>query len=332
MYMVDSSPRQEMTFCLRSSLQFVLTFTLTDLGSYPREYPVYICCDSDKVPELVNRELSEITSFDGPLQALLKRIVRSIASKLKASGDVDTKDASSGTMDEDECRESTDVWNSDEEDVEEVDYDDYDDDSENENDDDKYDDDYELFQQPRCYSTNLHGATDSGTRISLETVRKYLIAAKSAGFRIGICGDPRSSLFSVSLSVRIQKLGLSEEAVSAWELNPSHYLVLLIRFENSYKDSETLSCSKNPGVSFHTGICTKYKPSAFEVARAFSKSTPVGNKNEEKELFNFFLTKSLGEIFKSFPQLLGYRLNKGLNWDGAEKLYFGEYFESDLPT
>lgn len=44
----------------------------------------------------------------------------------------------------------------------------------------------------------------------------------------------------VSLSVRVANLGLSEEAIQAWDLEPKNYIILLIRYSSGYRTYETI--------------------------------------------------------------------------------------------
>ncbi|KAJ5372206.1 Ubiquitin-conjugating enzyme E2 [Penicillium concentricum] len=100
------------------------------------------------------------------------------------------------------------------------------------------------------------------------TIRRDLRVVKNAGFKVGYLGSTHGTII-VSVSCRISKLGISEEAMNAWSVVPSEYLVLLIRYRPTYLDLQaiidTAGDPKNTQVQMHVGLCNSYKPS-FEHA------------------------------------------------------------------
>ena len=93
------------------------------------------------------------------------------------------------------------------------------------------------------------GATSPSTyRLSPENAAKLnrrikedLRAVRFAGFKLGILSGLKaeSPTSVISMSIQASKLGLSEEALQAWDLDPSQYVVLLVRYSNGYKPFES---------------------------------------------------------------------------------------------
>jgi len=85
-----------------------------------------------------------------------------------------------------------------------------------------------------------------------------LRALKDAGFRVGVWGGLPELRGYVSVSIRISKLGLSEEALNAWKLKPERYVALLLFYPGGYKSLQTLSRSTYDGkkwVEISVGTC-----------------------------------------------------------------------------
>ncbi|KAI4258870.1 MAG: hypothetical protein L6R42_004862, partial [Xanthoria sp. 1 TBL-2021] len=88
-------------------------------------------------------------------------------------------------------------------------------------------------------------------------IRSDLRAVKQAGFRVGHLGgliDNAQDCF-VTVSIRVSKLGISEEAMHAWHLNPSQYFLLLIRYTAGYRSLDDLIASGN----FHRSKAVNFR-------------------------------------------------------------------------
>ncbi|OQE37150.1 hypothetical protein PENCOP_c010G03323 [Penicillium coprophilum] len=156
-------------------------------------------------------------------------------------------------------------------------------------------------------------------------IRRDLRAVKNAGFKVGYLGSTHGTLI-VSVSCRISKLGISEEAMNAWSVEPAEYLVLLIRYRPAYLDlqaiMEAASNSKSTQVQMHIGLCNSYKPS-FEHAMAAINGSQ-DQKTKEKTMCGhvlrpLFIGRSLNLLLAE--RLLGIvsiRLKYGFSWTGAE--------------
>lgn len=170
-------------------------------------------------------------------------------------------------------------------------------------------------------------------------IRSDLRAAKFAGFSVGILSGMKAESVSslLSLSIRVSKLGLSEEAMQAWDLEPQQYIVLLIRYSSGYKtfNAVTSEATKSLEVSFRIGISNRYKPTTLQALAAFTDATKDSNKSLDSDLvddlfsepakdpagfFNMFISSSLNEFINGkFIDLLKIRNSIGLGWDGAKK-------------
>ncbi|CZR58141.1 related to ubiquitin conjugating enzyme [Phialocephala subalpina] len=194
------------------------------------------------------------------------------------------------------------------------------------------------------------GASTSNARISLapesaaklnKRIRQDLRAAKFAGFSIGILSGMQAESINsmLSLSIRVAKLGLSEEAIQAWDLEPQQYIVLIIRYMNGYKNFESviLEAAKNLDISFRVGISNQYKPTLVEALAAFTDITKDAGKLASKDaethesasktaagFSNMFISSSLNDFINGqFISLLKIRSSVGLGWDGAKR-YFND--------
>jgi ubiquitin-conjugating enzyme E2 Q len=172
-------------------------------------------------------------------------------------------------------------------------------------------------------------------------IRADLRNAKFAGFSVGILqGMKADSLNSlVSLSIRVAKLGLSEEAIHAWDLEPNNYIVLLIRYSSYYKtfDAVITEPAKSLDITFRIGVSNKYKPTIVEAIAAFTDVTKdhgrairegsdeaAGEQKSNAGFSSMFISSSLNEFINDkFISLLKIRSSVGIGWDGA-KLYFND--------
>lgn len=221
-----------------------------------------------------------------------------------------------------------------------------------------WDDDYQVD------SGNVDGEGDSqmndfsqdpqntvNTRKLRAALRNDLRRAKEAGFKIGVLGDHQGGMdLYVSLGIRVSKLGISDEAISAWRLDRRKYLILLIHYSSFYQSLEKLT---GEGGGYHVkrsvemcvGTATRYKPTFLEAIGAFSKISAMestqqffgaegGNleagsttddKMNEDGFHGVFISRPLNELLNSrLVQLVKYRVQLGFGWDGAESYYLGE--------
>lgn len=114
--------------------------------------------------------------------------------------------------------------------------------------------------------------------------------------------------------------------MSAWNIEPLDYVVLLIRLPNSYPDLETLlqSSRTHSIVQFRFGRCPSAKPSIESVRLAFrySPAATKGLGDPDGTLSAFSpvcMSNSIDMLFnKSFISLLRIRREYGHTWDEAQ--------------
>ncbi|KAG8528281.1 uncharacterized protein KY384_007198 [Bacidia gigantensis] len=179
-------------------------------------------------------------------------------------------------------------------------------------------------------------------------LRHDLRLAKEAGFRVSVVGSlvhgGRDGV--VELSIRVAKLGISEEALDAWNMHPSQYLVLLIRYLSGYQCFEELTGSRPSNMQIRVGLCAKYKVGMDEALGAFvrldekDKDKYQGKNPDHKSatgsaLERIFIERPLEELLNErLLLLLQYRLALGLPWIGAEEFlndHQGRNLESNAP-
>lgn len=197
------------------------------------------------------------------------------------------------------------------------------------------------------HDTGAKGFTSATLKLSPEVlkqlnkrIRQDLRTARYAGFSVGILGGMKADSMSclLSLSIRISKLGLSEEAVQAWDLHHQQYFVLLLRYSSGYKTFEAViwEPAKSLDVEFRVGVCNKYKPSFEEALATFTEITNEtkkfsGDVNNNDGSFdtenatgfsNLFISSSLNEFINTrFVSLLKIRKATHTGWDGAKRYF-----------
>ena len=219
---------------------------------------------------------------------------------------------------------------------------------EEDSDDEQPGDDYDEDDRPWSphspqRPTNAEvGAIRPGDRSSVlalnRRIRGDLLAAKKAGFRVGHLGallnNGRDAF--VTLSCRVAKLGISEEALQAWDLDPNQYFILLIRYVAGYQTLEHLTADEIFGqknVEIRVGLSRRYKIPITQAIDAFSR-TKIKNKEKETTFLEsstvveaeglnpLFIGRTLEELMnKRLVVLLRYRYQKGLSWGGSEEFY-----------
>jgi len=174
------------------------------------------------------------------------------------------------------------------------------------------------------------------TNAPISRARSDLRAAKVAGFKVGHLGllQNDNSCY-LSISCRVAKLGISEEAMQAWLLEPSNYLILLLYYPLGYKsldflESHDTTTARNY-VEMRVGISNTYKPiSVAEAQHMFGANAhheiSHGDNNtegdEEHGLRDAFISRPLNDLLnKRLVSILKYRLGMALSWSGAEKFF-----------
>ena len=194
--------------------------------------------------------------------------------------------------------------------------------------------------QAKLPAHRIQGRSSANKDVS-GRIRSDLRLAKEAGFKIGVLGNLNLGGI-VCVSVRLTKLGISDEAMNAWGIQRNQYLILLIRYGNGYKsimDVKEETMSGDYKTEFRVALCRQYKPSITEAVDAFNQRTEKSkisnavNKGEASSkgpaeerlgaLEPLFIGRPLNDVMTRLPAILKYRVSCSFSWTGAE-LFFNE--------
>lgn len=186
---------------------------------------------------------------------------------------------------------------------------------------------------------NYAARQPAAARETNRRIRVDLRQAKQAGFRVGhlwgLTDNAKGCI--VMLSCRVYKLGISEEAMQAWHLQPNQYFVLSIRYPNGYRNLDQLvefETSPAKPIETKVALCSRYKLSKDEAISVFA---PLKAKEQqkyqsivphekatslEKGLYPLFIARPLDELMNDrVVALIKYRMTMGLSWARAEDFY-----------
>ena len=158
-------------------------------------------------------------------------------------------------------------------------------------------------------------------------IRSDLKLAHQAGFKVSCFGG----LFEnyqcvVSLSISARKLGISEEAMQAWRIEPSDYIILLIQYKEGYKTKDELTLLPASSVSAHlemrVGASKHYKPTQEQVNNAFNaKGSSITQDCGTTQFRGTFISKPLRDLLSErLIPVVRFR-GAGMSWQGAEDSY-----------
>ncbi|KAF2642519.1 ubiquitin-conjugating enzyme E2 Q2 [Massarina eburnea CBS 473.64] len=203
-------------------------------------------------------------------------------------------------------------------------------------------DDHASGQYHAHTTSSMLGAGVMPTANFRQRIRSDLLTAKAKGFKVGYVGGLMDGCGAfVSISCRFSKLGISEEAMEAWQVQPSEYLILILSYPNGYKTMEAVTGYDSPLVAanfgMRVGVSSTYKATLQEAVRAFTVLSKDDEKRRERDsqsqaesqttttphrgFRDTFISRPLNGLLKEkFPQLLRYRYN-GMTWGGAEVFY-----------
>ncbi|PYI15950.1 hypothetical protein BO99DRAFT_476007 [Aspergillus violaceofuscus CBS 115571] len=164
-------------------------------------------------------------------------------------------------------------------------------------------------------------------------LRKDLRAARQSGIKVGVLGDTRGRVI-VTTSCRVAGLDISNDALQLWNVSPSDYLVLLIKYPYRYYGLDDESRSdplQRP--QMYVGLCDSYKPT---MASALQALHPLGQElkalsgpNSDStadpalgKLRSSFVTEMLTDLFNErLLDIIRLRIDHGYSWTGAELYY-----------
>jgi len=298
----------EFTFqCVADGESLRISALIPDLGDYPSSHTFMIFAPDD-APALVAAALSDLSAAGRSVIQLLELVSRELQS-IDQDGDLQMADSQEYDVDEDE-----------------------------EDEEDEYFPDDDMAPRPyvdvQAASTSIEGYTKP-TSAFRNRIRTDLLVAKANGFKVGHLGGLMDGLGCyVTLSCRISKLGISEEAMQAWQVEPTEYLIAIFHYPNGYKSMVAMKSYDGPtarrNFGVRVGISTTYKPTMQEAVRAFAVLNKEDEKRREesqvdstvrKGFRNSFISRPLNELLEErFQSLLHYRYN-GMPWSGAEEFY-----------
>ena len=310
----DSNGDAEFTFqCVANGEKLKISAMIPEVSDYPSSH-TYMIFAPDDAPDSVAGALANIS--DAATGKTISQLLELISRELESTdGDGDRQM------------------------VDSQDYDGLEDDSDYDDVDEYFPDDDMVprhFQGNQNTSTVIEGYTKPTSEFR-HRIRSDLMTAKANGFKVGHLGGLMDGLGCyVSLSCRISKLGISEEAMQAWQVEPTEYLVVVFHYPNGYKSMDSMksydapTARRNFGVRI--GISATYKPTMQEAIRAFATLNKENEKRREDSqaesqgtmapgFRNSFISRPLNELLEErFPSLLHYRYN-GMPWAGAEFFY-----------
>ncbi|OJJ98847.1 hypothetical protein ASPACDRAFT_61549 [Aspergillus aculeatus ATCC 16872] len=164
-------------------------------------------------------------------------------------------------------------------------------------------------------------------------LQKDLQAAKHSGIKVGVLGDMQGRVIVVT-SCRVARLNISNDALQLWNVSPSDYLVLLIKYPYKYyglDDKSRFNPLQKP--QMYVGLCDSYKPTLASTLKALHpsgqelKDSSGTNPNLTADpalgqLRSSFVTEMLTDLFNErLLDLIQLRIDHGYSWTGAEHYY-----------
>ncbi|KAL6158616.1 hypothetical protein ACJQWK_04239 [Exserohilum turcicum] len=315
----------EFTFtCIADGQQLNISALVTDVSDYPSSHTCMIFA-GDNASAGVAAALNGIT--DAVTAKTIPQILELVSSRLESTD----RDGDQQMVDSQE-------------------FDGYEDEDDDDDEDEYFPGDEDMLPKHRTAQNAFvsEGSFAEATPAFKQRLRNDLLIAKSEGFKIGHLGGLADGLACyVSLSIRISKLGISEEAMKAWQVEPSEYLVAIYHYPYGYKSMEDLKSydahKARRSLGVRIGICTTYKPTMQEAIAAF---TAVSKDDDERRddfshgdsqnaaltksngFRNSFVSRPLNELFEQrFHMLVKYRYG-GMTWQGAESFYNDQILNS----
>ncbi|KAK6336628.1 hypothetical protein TWF718_009424 [Orbilia javanica] len=325
-----------------------ITVLIPELGDYPSEHECFLYATAENVPESISKAIESINARAKKIADIINITATAICSKRGLKRQHSTEydpifDEDSMDIDEDETGEE-------EEDQYEEDYDDG-------GFGDSEDDGSIAGWSPAMSENELVGDSQvagSSDPLECDYIKEFCLdlrAVKGAGFKVGVLGNLPGGSGYLSISIKISKLGISDEAMTAWRLNPDKYLVLLMHYPAGYKPLSAMakdSYTAKKWIQVYVGTSSRYKPSLQEAIAAFTKVKKFkedqdGNthifKTESGKLDvhglsdsqidpntpifeGTFISRPVSELLNErLLALTLYRVSYGFGWDGAEMFY-----------
>jgi len=183
-------------------------------------------------------------------------------------------------------------------------------------------------------------------------IMQDLKRVKWAGFRIGILSGMKAESTSsmLSISLQVNQLGLSDEALQAWDLERHQYIVLLVRYSGPYETFQEIVSSpvrqSQSRIAFRMGVSDRYKPSLEEASAAFSTAKKYHTEgrspgtardtfedtgaNSDTKFRSCFISSPMKQLMDDlFLNLLKLRHSFGYGWEGAKYVFNQQQSRAD---
>ncbi|KAK2765573.1 hypothetical protein FQN54_008427 [Arachnomyces sp. PD_36] len=288
---------------------------VSDISSYPRHHSYFVYTTSDNAPPAVTAYIDRIaSSLEGlTISDLLTQVSETLHQALSSEDDVESLFDASSEVDMEDDFDFADNANEDEDDWGAK----------------------TISQDSPRKDQGISEFTATGDYSTLRAkLSEDLQRVKLAGFKAGYLGNLGGQIL-VCVSCRIAKLGISEEAMQAWGLNPLQYLVFILRYQKEYRSLDQVlqddSAGTKTNIDMHLALCDSYKPSygaalnVFQGASAFNlkPTEPQPDQQPDKHsLTSSFISKPLNTLLNErFIKILRYRFAHGIGWSAAERFY-----------
>lgn len=178
---------------------------------------------------------------------------------------------------------------------------------------------------------------------TLRRLVRDLKAARDAGYRVGILLN-KPGIWVFSISIRVSKLGIPEEALEAWGLKERDYIVLLAKLRGGYPSASAFGNlpSDQTTIQFRFGKCVKPKPAlasaceVFEIPEIYTLGEdlrdPRSQGGPRDDIFEFVhMSASLNSLLtQELPLLLKLRRELNISWDEAQTVKFNRVRTSHI--
>jgi ubiquitin-conjugating enzyme E2 Q len=316
-----------------------------DVGDYPTLHQYFIYTNSENVPPEITAALSDFDIYAGlKVSQVLTKIVK-LLDKTTAGSHSNPVCIDDDPMDMDSPPEADDS---------EQEFEEEDEEDEETVSDGFFDDEPGFragqFQNSTAAYPGKERRTSGyvGSAEYKARIRSDLREVKKAGFHIGHYGPlfEGKDCFLV-ISIRIAKLGVPEDALKAWHLEETEYVLLLIHYLDGYKTLEellALPSGASPSIQMRVGICQEQKTCWSETISTFTQtnrkdrrqSAPLTAQSDDKSqevsddatpasatcLRRLFIGEPLKHLLEDrLVKLLRYRTALAVSWAGAEAYY-----------
>lgn len=166
---------------------------------------------------------------------------------------------------------------------------------------------------------------------AMERFRRDLLSVLEAGFHTGkICGFEKGAITNIAwVSIRANKLRLSEEIHEAWNIASSEYVILLIQYSGhytSFEDAINLP-ARHCNMTFRLRKSSKKKPTLQQAMEAFD---PWHQRDlDGQELSRFWISESIESFMETeFVLMLRIKHKHAVSWAQAKKILQSQVKES----